>query len=71
MDNLNTLINNDLVFIKNFNIDELGVFVNKDISKGTKISDDCGEEMLWKVFKSKYGYYKSNSLYVISQYEYM
>jgi SET domain-containing protein len=63
MNELNVIINNDLVYIKNSDIDGLGVFANKDISKGTKISDYYGEEMSWKAFKSKYGDYKLNSLH--------
>ena len=39
MNELNVIINNDLVYIKNSNIDGLGVFANKDILKGTKIAD--------------------------------
>jgi SET domain-containing protein len=63
MNELNVLINNDLVYIKNSDIEGLGVFARKDISKNTKIADYYGEEMSWKAFKSKYGDYKFNSLH--------
>lgn len=60
---INKKINNDLVYIKKSDIDGLGVFANKDIEKGTKISDYYGKEMKWKTFKNKYGEYKLNSLH--------
>jgi SET domain-containing protein len=54
---------NELVLIKKSKVDGLGVFAKRDISKGTKITDYYGKEMKWKTFKTKYGDYKSNSLY--------
>jgi SET domain-containing protein len=63
MNNINKIINNDLVYIKNSEIDGLGVFAKDDIPKGTKIADYYGKEMKWKTFKNKYGEYKLNSLH--------
>ena len=63
MNELNGIIKNDLVYIKNSDIEGLGVFASKDISRNTKISDYYGEEMSWREFKNKYGDYKLNSLH--------
>lgn len=56
-------MNNDLVVVKQSDIDGLGLFASKFIPKNTKICDYIGKEMSYKDFLNEYGSYKDNCLH--------